>query len=49
MNIDSLGEDSERRAIAIRDRVAQMLDDYCQAEVTTTLLSPEKTSYPFNL
>ena len=49
MNIDSLGEDSERRAIATRDRVAQMLDAYCQAEVTTTLLSPEKTSYPFNL
>ena len=49
MNIDSLGEDSERRAIATRDRVAQMLDAYCQAEVTTTLLSPEKTSYPFIL
>ena len=49
MNIDSLGQDSERRAIATRDRVAQMLETYCQAEVTTTLLSPEKPSYPFNL
>ena len=49
MNIDSLGEDSERRANATRDRVAQMLEAYCQAEVTTTLLSPEKTSYPFTL
>jgi lysyl-tRNA synthetase class 2 len=49
MNIDSLGEDSERRAIATRDRVAQMLEAYCQAEVTPTLLSPEKTRYPFNL
>ena len=49
MNIDSLGEDSERRAIATRDRVTQMLEAYCQAEVTTTLLSPEKTSYPFTL
>ena len=49
MNIDSLGEDCEKRAIATRDRVAKMLETYCQAEVTTTLLSPEETSYPFNL
>jgi DNA/RNA-binding domain of Phe-tRNA-synthetase-like protein len=49
MNIDCLGEDSEKKAIASRDRVAQMLEAYCQAEVTTTLLSPEKTSYPFTL
>ena len=49
MNIDSLGEDSEKRAIATRDRVAQMLETYCQAEVTTTLLSPKEPSYPFNL
>jgi DNA/RNA-binding domain of Phe-tRNA-synthetase-like protein len=49
MNIDSLGEDSERRANATRDRVAQMLEAYCQAEVTTALLSPEKKSYPFTL
>lgn len=49
MNIDSLGEDSEKRAIATRDQVAQMLETYCQAEVTTTLLSPKKPRYPFNL
>ena len=49
MNIDSLGEESEGRAIATRDRVAQMLEAYCQAEVTTTLLSHKKPSYPFNL
>ncbi len=49
MNIDSLGEDSERRAIATRDRVAQMLEAYCQAKVATTLLAPEKPSYSFNL
>jgi lysyl-tRNA synthetase class 2 len=49
MNIDSLGKGSERRAIATRDRVAQMLETYCQAEVTITLLSPEKTSCPFTL
>jgi DNA/RNA-binding domain of Phe-tRNA-synthetase-like protein len=49
MNIDSLGEESEGRAIATRDRVAQMLEAYCQAEVATTLLSLKEPSYPFNL
>ena len=49
MNIDSLGEDSEKRAIATRDRVAQMLEVYCQAEVATTLLSLKQPNYPFNL
>jgi DNA/RNA-binding domain of Phe-tRNA-synthetase-like protein len=49
MNIDSLGENSEGRAIATRDRVAQMLEAYCQAKVATTLLAPEKPSYSFNL
>jgi DNA/RNA-binding domain of Phe-tRNA-synthetase-like protein len=49
MNIDSLGQDGERRAVATRDRVAQMLEAYCQAEVITTLLSPENPSYPLNL
>ena len=49
MNIDCLGEESEERALATRDRVAQMLEAYCQAEVTTTLLSPSQPSYPLNL
>ena len=49
MNIDCLGENSERRAIATRDRVAEMLETYCQAEASTTLLSPEEPSYPFRL
>lgn len=49
MNIDSLGENSEGRAMATRDRVAQMLEAYCQAKVATTLLAPEKPSYSFNL
>ena len=49
MNIDSLGQDSESRAVATRDRVAQMLEAYCQAEVIPTLLSPEHPSYPLNL
>jgi DNA/RNA-binding domain of Phe-tRNA-synthetase-like protein len=49
MNIDSLGQESERRAVATRERVAQMLATYCQAEVITALLSPENPSYPLNL
>jgi DNA/RNA-binding domain of Phe-tRNA-synthetase-like protein len=49
MNIDSLGQDSEKRAIAIRDRLARMLEVYCRAEVIPTLLSPENPSYPLNL
>jgi hypothetical protein len=44
MNIDGLGEDSEARAIATRDRVAQMLAEFCQADVATILLSPSKPS-----
>ena len=47
MNIDSLGADSESRAIATRDQVARMLEKYCQAEVITTLLSPEQPTYAF--
>ena len=47
MNIDGLGKDSETRAQATRDRVAQMLEKYCQAEVVTTLMSPEQTVFGF--
>jgi len=49
MNIDGLGEDSEARALAIRDRVARMLEQYCGAEVESALLSPSQPSYPFEL
>jgi DNA/RNA-binding domain of Phe-tRNA-synthetase-like protein len=49
MNIDSLGEDSQSRAISTRDRVAQMLETYCQAEVSTTLLSPAQPIYPLSV
>ena len=45
MNIDSLGKDSQSRAISTRDRVAQMLETFCQAEVLTTLLSPTQPIY----
>lgn len=49
MNIDGLGSDSEARSIAVRDRVAQMLEAYCRAEVTRTLLSPLQPAYPFDI
>ena len=47
MNIDGLGDDSPARVIDTRDRVAQMLETYCQAEVATTLLSSSQPSYEF--
>ncbi|UCF83737.1 MAG: hypothetical protein JSV50_21665 [Desulfobacteraceae bacterium] len=49
MNIDGLGEDSEARSIVTRDRVARMLEEFCQAEIITTLLSPNKPSYQFDI
>ncbi|MGD9042162.1 MAG: phenylalanine--tRNA ligase beta subunit-related protein [Desulfobacterales bacterium] len=49
MNIDGLGEDTEARSTVTRDRVAQMLEAHCQAEVTTTLLTSSKPTYQFDL
>ena len=49
MNIDALGEESERRAIETRDRVARMLEQFCDAETTTTLLGPSQPVYRFPL
>ena len=49
MNIDGLGEDSETRSTVTRDRVAEMLEAYCQAEVTKTVLSSTRPSYEFVL
>ena len=49
MNIDGLGEDSEARSIDTRDRVAQMLEVYCRAEIIKTMLSPTQSSYEFLL
>jgi len=49
MNIDGLGADSEARSVATRDRVAQMLEAYCQAGVSCTLLSPSQPSYPIDI
>jgi len=49
MNIDDLGEDSEARSIDTRDRIAQMLEAHCQAEVAKTVLSSTRPSYEFEL
>ena len=49
MNIDGLGEDSEARSTATRDRVAQMLEVYCQAEVTTALLTASQPAFQFGI
>jgi DNA/RNA-binding domain of Phe-tRNA-synthetase-like protein len=47
MNIDGLGEDSEKRTISVRDRVARMLALYCSAEIETALLTPAAPSFSF--
>jgi DNA/RNA-binding domain of Phe-tRNA-synthetase-like protein len=49
MNIDGLGEDSEKRAVFVRDRVARMLEQYCGAEVQTALLTPAEPFFLFAL
>ena len=49
MNIDGLGEDSEKRALSVRDRVAQMLEQYCNAEVETALLTPSEPNFQFHV
>jgi DNA/RNA-binding domain of Phe-tRNA-synthetase-like protein len=49
MNIDGLGEDNESRTISVRDRVAQMLQTYCGAEVETALLSPATPVFEFQV
>jgi len=48
MNIDGLGEDSEKRAVSVRDRVARMLEQYCKAEVETALLRPSEPYFRFS-
>jgi lysyl-tRNA synthetase class 2 len=49
MNVDGLGEDSEARAVATRDRVARMLEAFCQAKVIKTLLTPSHPTYPLDV
>jgi lysyl-tRNA synthetase class 2 len=47
MNIDGLGEESESRSAATRDRVAAMLEKYCGARTLTAMLSPAHPSFRF--
>jgi len=49
MNIDAIGENSQPRTLATRDQVARMLEEYCQAETITTMLSPSQTAFRFTL
>ena len=49
MNIDGLGDDALKRTVSVRDRVAQMLERYCGAEVETALLTPVDPSFLFGL
>jgi len=47
MNIDGLGEDIEDHTLAMRDRVARMLEDFCAAETETALLTPTHAFHRF--
>lgn len=49
MNIDVLGEQSEARAVETRNRVAGMLEEFCQAETNTALLTPAKFLHRFSM
>ncbi len=49
MNIDGLGQESEAKTIITRDRVALMLEEFCQAYIITTMLSPSQPSYQFDI
>jgi lysyl-tRNA synthetase class 2 len=48
MNIDGLGEGGEARAVAVRDRLARMLERYCGAEIQTALLTPAAPIFRFD-
>ncbi|MFP4085789.1 MAG: B3/4 domain-containing protein [Desulfobacteraceae bacterium] len=47
MNIDALGEESQKQAIETRDRVARMLEQFCGAKTVATLLEFSHPSYSF--
>jgi DNA/RNA-binding domain of Phe-tRNA-synthetase-like protein len=49
MNIDALGEESEKQATETRARVARMLELFCAAETEETMLEPAHPSYRFAL
>lgn len=49
INVDGLGEGSEARTIAARDQVAEMLRRFCDAQLTTALLSPSNPTCNFSV
>jgi DNA/RNA-binding domain of Phe-tRNA-synthetase-like protein len=49
MNIDGLGEESEKRVVLTRDRVARMLEEYCMAQTTVDLLWASRPKLSFDL
>jgi DNA/RNA-binding domain of Phe-tRNA-synthetase-like protein len=48
MNVDGLGADCEPRVIQVRDRIAQMLGEFCNATTITTLLNIDNPSFEFS-
>jgi DNA/RNA-binding domain of Phe-tRNA-synthetase-like protein len=48
MNIDGLGEDCEETVLQVRDRIAQMLGEFCNATTITTLLNINNPSFTFS-
>ena len=47
MNIDALGDGSEKQAIETRGRVARMLERFCGAKTVEYLLEPSQPSWSF--
>jgi DNA/RNA-binding domain of Phe-tRNA-synthetase-like protein len=47
MNIDGLGEDIQGHTLAMRDRVARMLEEFCAAKSETALLTPTQPFHRF--
>jgi len=47
MNIDGLGEGIQEKTVAVRDSVADMLMEFCEAKVLTTVLTPVQPAYSF--
>jgi DNA/RNA-binding domain of Phe-tRNA-synthetase-like protein len=48
MNIDGLGEGCEATVLQVRDRIALMLGEFCNATTITTLLNIDNPSFTFS-
>ena len=42
MNVDGIGDNAEQRARQTTARIAEMMQQYCQADVTTSILSSQQ-------